>query len=211
MPVERAHPRAGHERRRWLVPALVAAAVIAVIAGIASAMGGVGVSLPSTRPVPGVVGQHLKAARHTLAANGFHLTVNRVDKAATTAGLVLGQSPAPRSTLVKGGLVTLTVASGDVTVARHRYVGKPVATVTRALAALGLTPTTTSTPSATPSGTVLGIAPTGEVAVGSRITVSVAVPKPQPLPVTLPPGKAKKLPGPKGPGPGHGHGHGKEG
>ncbi len=194
------------DRRRWLFPAGVVAAAIAVIAGIAAAFGGVPTGLPSQRPVPRTVGAHLAAARQALKADGFRVTVQRVDRANTGAGLVLGQLPQPGAGLAKGGTVTLRVASGDVAVHSRHYVGRPVATVASALNGLGLTPMTVGKPSARPTGTVLAVSPSGEVAVGATVTVSVATPQV----TTLPLGHPKKLPGPgkvKGPGHGHGHGH----
>jgi serine/threonine-protein kinase len=184
---------------------LAAAAVVAILLvwGIASAFGGVGVSLPTKLAVPNLVDKPLPAARDVLRAEHFKVSVHRVDAANAKPGVVLHQSPRPGAEARIGGVVTLRVASGNVAVDLNRYVGKRAPAVLDALRALGLKPSRTDVASAFPAGTVIAVSPAGEVPVGSPVTVSVAAPIP---PAVTPPGKAKP-PDHHGPGPGHGHGH----
>jgi serine/threonine-protein kinase len=82
---------------------------------------------------------------------------------------------------------------GTVALASSAYTGRPYADVARALQTMGLTVHRKNQSSTRPADTVIGIAPSGPVPMGSTVTVTVA---------TAPPAPEKKKP------PGH---HGKGG
>jgi serine/threonine-protein kinase len=190
---------ASRDPRRGVLTSVAVVALIALVWGIASAFGGLGVSLPAGALVPRLVGKQLPAVRDQLRAEHLKLSVHRVNAPNADANLVLRQSPGPGTRLAIGGIVTLRVATGDVAVDPKTYVGKPAAKVLSALRRLGLAPSRIEVASPLPQGTVIAVSPAGAVRVGSPITVTVA----GPVVSVLPPGKAKKVQPP-----GHGHGHG---
>jgi serine/threonine-protein kinase len=108
---------------------------------------------------------------------------------------VIWQQPAPHTTVDKGSTVTLVLASGPllVTVDKAAYVGKPAEQVKAALTRLGLQVAEQPQPSAAPAGSVLDVAPAGQVRERTLVTLTVA---------TAPP------PAPARNGAGHDNGHG---
>ncbi|HWB67380.1 MAG TPA: protein kinase [Mycobacteriales bacterium] len=190
-----AHGVAGRQHRRLLIGGVVAALVL-VGAGLAAAFATAGG--PGTVAVPSLHGDRLAAARHALQARGFKVTVKRKDVAGKPAGVVTAQRPAAGASVDHGSRVRLTVATGTVKLASGAYVGRTYAAAAKALTHLGLTAHRVDQPSSQPSGTVIGIAPTGEVRTDATVTVTVATPLPA-APVTpakpaqphVPPGHIK--------------------
>jgi serine/threonine-protein kinase len=90
----------------------------------------------------------------------------------------------------------LAVSSGYVRLASAGLIGQQYPPVAASLTGLGLQPSQQSTISDTAPGTVLAIAPSGRVKVGTPITVSVAIP---PTPPTVPATTAPTTPATHGP------------
>ena len=119
----------------------------------------------------------------------------------STGGAGANQA-APRTTPTSTSPSAVHVTAAD-------YVGKKVADVQAALVALGLqVKTVPVTTAATPPGQVTAVAPAGDVAPGSTVTVSYAV-APVVVPTPTPQAPVAK-PHAGGDGP-KGHGHGKGG
>ena len=132
-----------------------------------------------------------------------------------TAAIAGGSDALPHSTAAgnasHGIAKHLNAVATTVEVDPVRYIGGDWAVVSRQLTALGLTPVAHFAGHG-PTQTVVGLAPTGRVALGSEIVVEVSQhaptptpkahpkpPKPHNDPGHLPPGQAKKHGGP-GPG-----------
>jgi len=133
---------------------------------------------------------------HTLKERGFDVKRVGVHRVNTPVGVVVGQSVKRGTLLQAGSTVTLQVSTGPrtITINAADYLGRPGDEVANELAALHLTVSTLSLPSNGPAGTVIAIAPTGQVQEGATVTVTVAA-------TQGPPGHAKP---PKPPKP-HGH------
>lgn len=160
-----------HRRPLAAVPVLVAIAAVVLF------------TLPASTSlrVPSVHGELIGAARATLAHDGFKVSTTTVDQPRVQAGHVLNQSPAAGHRLAPGQTVDLVVSSGTVNVNASGLTGQTYQTVAARLTALGLQPTESFVPSPVTPNTVVGVSPTGEVRVGSPVTVQVAqTPAPPP-------------------------------
>jgi eukaryotic-like serine/threonine-protein kinase len=128
-----------------------------------------------TVEVPNVVGQPFDQASATLTAAGFE--VARVDEVSSSVPVdsVISQDPDSGLLLAKGGTVTLTVSSRQVTI--PDLVGKPFEEAQAALQKIGLTATRVDAESPDKAaGTVLSTDPAAGTVVdkGSAVTVNVA-------------------------------------
>lgn len=164
---QRARPRIPAWKRRRSLAALPLLAVIAAVLAFTLPAG-------ATPRVPGVSGDSIAAARAALTRDGFKVAVSTVDRAGRTAGYVLGQSPAAGRSLARGRTVSLVVSSGNVNLDGTALAGEAYATAASRLTALGLRPTEIFVSSVETPGTVLAVSPTGEIQVGSAVTVDVA-------------------------------------
>jgi eukaryotic-like serine/threonine-protein kinase len=165
-------------QRRRVRNVLVAIGAVVVLAGFLLLRS---CGPASTVVVPGVVGKGYSAAAALLDKSRLHVARHTVHDSTHPAGMVLRQSPRPRSKVDDGSTVTLTVASGPrtVTVDPSTLIGQPVADVTRRLRREGLVVSVVPTPSRLPAGTVTAVDPSGAMQEGSTVTVTVAaVPAP---------------------------------
>jgi serine/threonine-protein kinase len=187
-----------HQRKRvrnWFIVTGVVVVLLGFLLLHSCANGGV-----DTARVPRLVGDTYKDAAHTLRARGFEVHRDSVHRVNIPAGTVVGQSVKRGTELRTGSVVTLQVSSGPstVTIDAGAYLGRPVHEVESELKSKHLDVTLVSAPSQAPAGTVIAVAPTGDMQEGQTVTVTVATP------AHVPPGHAKK---PKPPKPEHGHGH----
>jgi serine/threonine-protein kinase len=137
-----------------------------------------------TVAVPNVVGQLYDTAAQTLTTAGFEVV--RVDEVSSSVEVdhVISQDPEDGLLLEKGGTVTLTVSSRQVTIPAD-LVGKPFEEAQAALQKLGLTATRVDAESPDkPAGTVLSTDPAGGTTVdkGTAVTVTVAAEPPVDIP-----------------------------
>lgn len=149
--------------------------------------------------VPALQGRPVSVAISILSKDGLQATKHYESSPGSAPGTVVNQSPQAGTTVGAGAAVTLDVASGYVNVASSAYLGKPYAQASAALSALGLKPVAQAVTSSSPAGNVLKVSPTGQVKVGSTITLQVATPPPTTTTTTT----AAPPPAP-GPGPGGG-------
>ncbi|MFG6504481.1 serine/threonine protein kinase [Microbacterium sp. P05] len=133
--------------------------------------------------VPALEGLDADAARLALEEAGLSLGEVRTSDSARPAGLVLASEPGVGASLQRGGVVSLTVASGSNGV--PDVMGLEQQSGADALAAAGFIPATSPQPSASASGTVVAIQPgAGEsVPLGSTVVLVVATPLPVSPPV----------------------------
>ena len=115
----------GRGRRQWLAPALVAAVVVAVLAGAAALLvrGG---GEPVT--VPGFVGMGEAAATERADQQGLKVDVETRDST-DPAGIVLEQRPVAGARIADGSTVALVVSRGPPPVPLPELAGRPVADV----------------------------------------------------------------------------------
>jgi serine/threonine protein kinase len=179
-------------RRAAILAGLLALAVVAlVVTLLATGSSSVG--------IPNVNGESSSAAANRLSASGLHVQLRQVDSA-RSAGTVVAQSPGPGVIVPTGNLVTLSVSNGMVNVDAAALEGQSYATVAQRLTTLGLVPTEVTVNSTVTPGTVVSMAPSGQVPVGTTVTVTVAT-GPTPVPTTVvPPGRGSG-------GSDHGKGH----
>jgi serine/threonine-protein kinase len=182
--------------RRNLTMLVSGAIVLAILVGVAAASSGGPLGSAASASVPNLVGRSVGTARPALRADGFAVAIQPVNAPAASAGKVVGQSiPAGRS-VARGTTVTLRVATGKVRVALRAFVGDQAAAAQTALAALGLRTLVVRTVSTAPTGTVVGLAPHGLVAIGDTVVLDVAGATPPPVvkgpkPKPAPPGHRK--------------------
>lgn len=151
-------------------------AVVAVLVVLAGMMRGAG----ADATVPDVVGQDVAQATQELEGMGATVRIQVVDDPDATVDEVVAQDPESDEPMPDEAVVTLDVASGEVTVPAG-LVGMSVDEATAALEDAGLEPATVSTPSDEPAGTVLEVDTTGRRPVGSTVTLTVATaPAPSP-------------------------------
>jgi serine/threonine-protein kinase len=162
--------------RRWFIAIGSLVVIIGFFALRACAQAATGL-------VPKVVGQTQAVAVSALRHAGFAVTVRTRYDPAAGKGVVIAEAPAGGSRIDKGTTVRVTVSAGPrlVTVDPAAYIGQPLPAVTAALQRLGLrvgppvtAPHTPGPPS--PPGTVLSVTPSGQVPVGSTVTVTVSGP-----------------------------------
>ena len=138
--------------------------------------------LPVVDP-PRLPGSRARSSRRAVTAIGVLLAVLAVGLglagggAAPARGIALIARPEPVGVPVEAG----------------SYLGKPAAEVRAALAGLGLVPRLAYDGSGRPVGTVSGVEPAGQLAVGSGVVVHV-VPAPPPAPVRVAPPAAPAAP-----------------
>lgn len=177
---------------------LLAALVLLVVAVVALAESG-----PSTATVPQLTGRSLSSAETALARNHLNARVTYTDAPDRAAGTVLAQNPGPGTKIKRGALVALRVANGKVAVDAAIYVGRPYPQVQAEIDALGLHPTeTTVATSSQAAGDVIALSPSGQVPVGSTITITVATAPPTTTTTTTTttaPATTQAKPGPTGP------------
>jgi len=183
-------PRHAPGQRRVRNRMIAAGAVVVLIGGLL-----LWLLTPARAELPDVTNIPVAKARSALTAAGMHVTTKTQHDAGHPAGVVIWQQPAPHTTVDKGSTVTLVLASGPllVTVDKTAYVGKPADQVKAALTRLGLQVAEQPQPSAAPAGSVLDVAPAGQVRERTLVTLTVA---------TAPP------PAPARNGAGHDNGHG---
>lgn len=124
--------------------------------------------------VPDVVGQRVDAARSTLDEAGFRAKTVTVDAPRLKRGIVAKQSERPDSSIDKGSVVTLSVASGEVDLPRDRLIGASYDEAEKILRSLGLGSRMLVEASAKAPGTVISVSPGKTAKVGSTVTLSVA-------------------------------------
>ncbi len=160
-------------------------------------VGRTSVAVPSTVPVPNVVGAADLAASDELAARGF--AVRRTIVAAATAddGKVLSQRPVAGTPAPRGSEVTITIGRAAVTpgVTVPSYVNMNVATAQADLAAKGLRVNVVYA-TGSPDGRVLDQQPPpGSVTVrGALVTLTVARVPALGVPMLLEPANAASYP-----------------
>jgi serine/threonine-protein kinase len=184
--------------RRWrdrrLLGVLAAIALLTVIL-VALTNGGAAAS-----KVPNLTGQQLAGAETALQHGHLRATVKYLDSPAHPAGTVLSQAPPPGTSLKHGATVALDVATGKVNVTAASYTGRPYPQVQAQLGALGLHPSeVVQATDTTTAGDVISLTPTGQIPVGTAVTVTVATAAPATT-LAAPTAPAKPAPGPK-PGP----------
>jgi eukaryotic-like serine/threonine-protein kinase len=157
--------------------------------------------------VPAVIGEKVAAAESALEHRDLHPIVDYTDAAGRQAGTVVGETPPPGKSLERGGTVTLEAATGQVNITAISYSGRPYPQVDAQLTALGLHPTSSLIATdTTAAGEVLSLTPTGQIPIGTTITVTVATAVPTTT-VAAPTPPTKPAPGP-GPRPAHKPGRG---
>jgi eukaryotic-like serine/threonine-protein kinase len=143
--------------------------------------------------VPDVVGQDVDDATEVLEEAGFGVRTTDVESEAESEGTVLAQDPSGGALADQGSDVRLDVAiepeeeePDTVTVSVGDYRGRTYDSVAADLSSLGLRVRRSNTGSGTSPGTVSDVDPSGEVEVGSVVTVIVtpepAAPSPPPPP-----------------------------
>jgi eukaryotic-like serine/threonine-protein kinase len=169
--------------------------------------------------VPDVVGQDVDDATEVLEEAGFGVRTTDVESEAESEGTVLAQDPSGGALADQGSDVRLDVATepeeeepDTVTVSVCDYRGRTYDSVAADLSSLGLRVRRSNTGSGTSPGTVSDVDPSGEVEVGSVVTVIVtpepAAPSPPPPP---PPPSPSPEPPPAPPEPDSPQGGGPDG
>ena len=195
LPMSKSRPRMADHRTRWNARTARFAAIVALLL-IAFIL----ILWPSGTSkirIPRVTGLSASTATAHLKAVGLRSRVIQVDST-QASGTVLSQHPSVGIMVPNGQRVDLTTSNGKVEVDATSLVGQPYATASATLSHLGLIPNESTVTSTAPPGSVVSVSPSGQVPVGTAITVGVAA-APPPTPVTAPAGG----------GPGHGHGKGK--
>jgi hypothetical protein len=118
------------QRRRWLLPALIAGVALAVVLGLVGvilaatsnphtshgpAASASPTAIPSSAPamvvVPDVLGKTKTEATAQLEAVGLRVEVETIKDTAALVGLIVAQMPAASSHVVAGSSVTLRIAT----------------------------------------------------------------------------------------------------
>jgi beta-lactam-binding protein with PASTA domain/predicted Ser/Thr protein kinase len=155
-------------RKRWIVLALLLAAIAAVVA--------FALTRPDRIEVPTVIGQDVGTATQVLEARGFDVDTRLVPNAAAR-DTVLEQDPRAEQTADEGSPVTLTVSSGPGTVKVPDVSGLSEADATKTLRDAGLVVQPEFVFSeGVPKGRVVGTEPAAatEVAGGSPVTLQIS-------------------------------------
>src|SRR4051812_40167047 len=167
-------------RRRW--PWVVLIAAVLVLAGLGTAVALTRSSATPTHPMPDVQGQPEAQARDALRPLKVKIITTTKFADNTQAGVVIGQSPTPRTKVHEKGTVHLTISQGPPPVAVPDLTNLSKAAATDKLVALGLAVgnvTNTYNEQVSP-GTVLEWSPKGEVPKHSAIALTVSAgPKPR--------------------------------
>jgi serine/threonine-protein kinase len=156
-------------KNRRLRPAAIAVAVL-LMGGIATAfaLGSSGTTVPS------VIGEGQESGESRLAAEGLGTKVKAAHVAGKDAGVVLQQSALPGAEVVEGSTITLTVASGRVSLPIDDLLGVSYDRAVGTLKALGLEPVRMDQVSSSSAGTVIAVKPDDTAANGSTIDLMVA-------------------------------------
>ena len=186
----------GNRQQRRIRNLFIATGIVVVLAGFLVLHSCTNSGVDNAR-VPKLVGDTYTSAAHTLQDRGFAVKRVGVHRVNTPVGVVVSQSVKRGTLLQTGSTVTLQVSTGPrtITINAADYLGRPGDEVANELSALHLTVSTLSMPSNGPAGSVIAIAPTGQVQEGATVTVTVAA-------TQGPPGHAKPPKPPK-----HDHGH----
>lgn len=126
-------------------------------------------------PVPEVVGLREATAANRLGAAGFKTRVRRAF-AQRPKGVVIEQSPASGTRVVRGSVVEITVSRGQRLVAVPDVVGQDQRDAVAALRELDLQANIVQVPAADPRGTVVAQDPVGgeRVQAGSTVRLNVS-------------------------------------
>jgi hypothetical protein len=164
-------PPVRKNRRLWLAAIAVAVLLVGGIAA-AFALGSGGTTVPS------VIGKGQESAEAQLASEGLGTKVKTAHVAGKDAGVVLEQSAVPGTEAVEGSTITLTVASGEVSLPIDDLLGVSYDQAVGTLKVLGLEPVRMDQVSSSPAGTVIAVKPDDTAANGSAIDLMVAIPAP---------------------------------
>jgi beta-lactam-binding protein with PASTA domain len=167
-------PRRGNGA--WVMLLLV---LLLILAGLVYLIGhnlGVFGGTSSTVSVPGVTGMTAGQADSTLTADGLKVRQHAASNPNTTAGQVFNQSPAAGTSVRRGSVVIIDVASKGATVKVPDVTTMTQSAATDALRAAGLKVVVSSQPSSAPKGTVTAQNPTGGSTVpkGTPVTITVS-------------------------------------
>lgn len=124
--------------------------------------------------VPSVIGKGQESGEAQLAAEGLGTKVRTAHVAGKDAGVVLEQSAVPGTEVVEGSTITLTVASGKVSLPINDLLGVSYDQAVGTLKALGLEPVRMDQVSSSSAGTVIAVKPDDTAANGSTIELMVA-------------------------------------
>jgi serine/threonine-protein kinase len=192
-------PPARNRRKLFLILGVIAAALALVAAYLVFGRGGEPVQMPS------VVGMNQSEAEQTLESLGLKVDVEIEDVPKEKADTVIEQSEEEGTTVETGSTVSLTVASGFVSLPVDEIIGSSYREARSMLEELGLTADRITRASGSQAGLVLDIQETSDrVEVGSTVTLVVAIakkatpdpeftptpsptPKPKPTKTTKPP------------------------
>jgi tRNA A-37 threonylcarbamoyl transferase component Bud32 len=158
------------------------------------------------RPLPGSRARSSRRAV-TLVAGLLGVLAVGLGLRATTAAEPAGAT-ATAPTLAAVAAPSRPAAPPRVAVDAGRFAGRPAAEVRAALAGLGLVPRLAYDGRSRPVGTVSGVDPAGQLAVGTGVVVHV-VPQPAPAPVQVAPAAPAPAPVAKVPGKGADKGKGR--
>ncbi len=161
----------------WMVVAVVAVVTAAALWLEAG---------PTRVPVPRLTGLTTRAALARLDQLGLRADQRLVD-VNQKAGRVVSQVPSQGTSVPGGSHVLLNIASGYVTVDIAALQGQSAARVAASLSSLGLNPVQTTAVSTASPGTVVSIAPSGRIRVGTPVVMTVAVAPPPPTTTTTAP------------------------
>jgi beta-lactam-binding protein with PASTA domain/predicted Ser/Thr protein kinase len=158
-------------RRRWIVVALLACGVAALVA--------YALTRPSTVGIPDVIGKNSDQASQILDHAGFEVAIKAVPSAAPR-DQVVEQDPIPTDRgggkADKGSTVTLSVSSGPAIVAVPSVAGLSEADATKRLEKAGFKVTTMDQYSkSVPRGQVIGTAPAAGTQLSTSQTVTLLV------------------------------------
>jgi serine/threonine protein kinase len=143
---------------------------------VAMAAGAVLLGSPNRVRVPRLVGERLTDASSALRAVHLARRVQRVYSTSVAAGRVVGQRPAPRTSIRDGAPVRLTVSAGPPPVTVPPMLGDTVGDAERALRGLGLPYRVSTVPAPEQApGTVVGQSAPPARAVPAATTVVLRV------------------------------------
>jgi serine/threonine-protein kinase len=143
---------------------------------------------PKTFPVPTFTGLSLEGARQTASQYKLVLAPPREVDSTKSADTVVDQNPAPGTSIVEGGTVTLTISRGNLTVVPD-VIGKTPAAAGALLGEAGLQPRVQLVESTEPEGTVIRQSPAAgkKAKKGSVVVIYVAEkPTASPSPTATP-------------------------
>ena len=127
-----------------------------------------------TVTVPNVDGKSQSVATDLLTTAGLEVKVHKVNVAKAKAGEVVGQTPEAGAEVDKDSVVTLSVATGRVTIPVDKLVGETYDEAAARLDKLGLKAVAAYAPSDETTGTVIEVDPTGTAKIGSTVTLTVS-------------------------------------